>query len=537
MRFKKLIYLKSKPIFIGLLLFFKNNIAQVNLIPNPSFENYKSIPTRLDELDSCQNFYTVFGTVDYYNTFSPQNIGSNCGVRIPANLLGFQFARTGFAYIGMISFRKFPSGLGYPIFSNYFEMFGVKLKSKLLANHVYDFEMFYNQANLSQSVNNQLSVYFSANQYSIVTGAFSPTSQEWYNVNINNINPQINFDSTQFLNNDTLNWTSYKGCFIALGNEEFMTIGDFRDARFNKTQSTTNTYSPTMCIQSPASSDMTYLYIDDLSLYDLGYYSGKAAAKKDTVICNGVSYTIGNNLKDSASITWWPSAGLSCTNCLNPVASPTVTTKYYVQKTLGCISSKDSITLSVYTPSTSANAGKSATLCVNDKLQLGTNDVNAYSTYTWQPTQYLNCYYCPQPMATAQSNITYTLSRQECSSASSSTIDIYIDNCELLLPQGFSPNNDGINDDLLINLPFTKEAKLTVFNRWGNILFEQSSTTQGTNVKYPLSLQLNWDGKAQKGIMIEKGKIVPSGTYFYLIEATHNDGSKKVYKEFVQVVY
>lgn len=532
MRFKKLIYLKSKPIFIGLLLFFNSYVAQVNLIVNPSFEDTLQIPINGSEFYKCKNWIVAFATPDYFSTFSPTSITvfGGCPVSIPASCLGYQLTHNGNFYVGIANIDYYSAGVSYPKFSNYFELIGGQLILPLIKNHVYDFNMFYNNAEISKYINNNLSAYFSINQFSLNIGDFNPLSQNWYDENINSINPQINHDTSQFLNSDTINWHELKGCFIATGGEKYITIGNFRDNKFQKYKQLNTSFVSSR-------GNFSYLLIDDLSLYDLGYYSGKAAAKKDTVICNGVSYSIGNNLKDSASIIWWPSAGLSCTNCLNPVASPSVTTKYYVQKTLGCISSKDSITLSVYTPSTSANAGKSATLCVNDKLQLGTNDVNAYSTYTWQPTQYLNCYYCPQPMATAQSNITYTLSRQECSSTSSSTIDIYIDNCELLLPQGFSPNNDGINDDLLINLPFTTEAKLTVFNRWGNVLFEQNSTTQGTNVQYPLSLQLNWDGKAQKGIMIEKGKIVPSGTYFYLIEATHNDGSKKVYKEFVQVVY
>lgn len=532
MRFKKLIYLKSKPIFIGLLLFFNSYVAQVNLIPNPSFEVVNLPYTTCNDFTVVANWYKAFGNTAYLTSMSVNNC-FGCMVGSPVDNSGYQVPHSGIAKVGLI-IRSLFTNNGYTVFSNFSNLIGVKLTNQLQKNHVYDFGLYYSLVNGSTKISNQLSAYFTSSQFSINTN-FDPLSQNWYNSNLNNIKPQVNYDSTKFLSEDTLNWQLFNRCFIADGIENYVTIGNFKDGIQSKTkQINTNFNFP--CSNIPPF-EGCLIYIDDLSLYDIGYYSGKAAAKKDTVICNGVSYTIGNNLKDSASITWWPSAGLSCTNCLNPVASPTVTTKYYVQKTLGCISSKDSITLSVYTPSTSAYAGKSATLCINDKLQLGTNDVNAYSTYTWQPTQYLNCYYCPQPMATAQSNITYTLSRQECSSASSSTIDIYIDNCELLLPQGFSPNNDGINDDLLINLPFTTEAKLTVFNRWGNILFEQSSTTQGTNVKYPLSLQLNWDGKAQKGIMIEKGKLVPAGTYFYLVEATHNDGSKKVYKEFVQVVY
>ncbi len=519
--------IKTKRAIALFVLCFTFNFAQTNLISNPSFEDTIVVPRNHSQLNVCSTWSTQIATPDFFCAFSP-SISPSPSISIvqtPKNVLGFQIPKNGFNYVGLSTKSKGASP-SFP-FANYYESIQGKTTQALKSNHVYDFKLFYSLADGCGIASNQLQVYFTENLFTPVM--FSYVDPNTY---YNNLQAQIQ-NATNVFMTDTMKWVQLQNCFIAQGGEKFISIGNYRDGNRSKYIDVIN--NPVFA--NTQNNIWSYLYIDDLSLYDIGYYSGKAAAKKDTVICNGVSYTIGNNLKDSANITWWPSAGLSCTNCLNPVASPTVTTKYYVQKTLGCISSKDSITLSVYTPSTSAYAGKSATLCLNDKLQLGTNDVNAYSTYTWQPTQYLNCYYCPQPMATAQSNITYTLSRQECSSTSSSTIDIYIDNCELLLPQGFSPNNDGINDDLLINLPFTTEAKLTVFNRWGNVLFEQSSTMQGTNVKYPLSLQLNWDGKAQKGIMIEKGKLVPAGTYFYLIEATHNDGSKKVYKEFVQVVY
>ena len=518
--------IKTKRAIALFVLCFTINFAQTNLISNPSFEDTISVPKTSNQINSCNSWSTQIASPDFFSAFSPSIHVTTFStvVQTPKNNFGFQFPKNGFNYIGLATKSKgFSSNFS---FANYYESIQGKTTQALETNHVYDFKLYYSLADGSGIASNQLQVYFTTNSFTPVM--FNYTDPNTY---YNTLPVQIQNDTNVFMT-DTMNWVPLQDCFIAQGGENFISIGNYRDGNRSKYIDVVKNFN-----FSSELNNASYLYIDDLSLYDIGYYSGKAAAKKDTVICNGVSYTIGNNLKDSANITWWPSAGLSCTNCLNPIASPTTTTKYYVQKTLGCISSKDSITLSVYTPSTSAYAGKSATLCINDKLQLGTNDVNAYSTYTWQPTQYLNCYYCPQPMATAQSNITYTLSRQECSSTSSSTIDIYIDNCELLLPQGFSPNNDGINDDLLINLPFTKEAKLTVFNRWGNILFEQSSTTQGTNVQYPLSLQLNWDGKAQKGIMIEKGKLVPAGTYFYLVEATHNDGSKKVYKEFVQVVY
>jgi gliding motility-associated-like protein len=95
---------------------------------------------------------------------------------------------------------------------------------------------------------------------------------------------------------------------------------------------------------------------------------------------------------------------------------------------------------------------------------------------------------------------------------------------EVFLPQGISINGDGINDELIIKLPNTQSATLQVFNRWGSQVYKTTETNNSPNIL------LKWNGTF-------KNQQVPAGTYFYLIEATLTDGSKKVYKQFVQVVY
>jgi gliding motility-associated-like protein len=67
-----------------------------------------------------------------------------------------------------------------------------------------------------------------------------------------------------------------------------------------------------------------------------GAWANAGPAK--TIGCSE-STTLGCNLTGPPGSTflWTPSAGLSCTDCPNPVARPTVTTLYQVQVTNGCI--------------------------------------------------------------------------------------------------------------------------------------------------------------------------------------------------------
>ena len=73
---------------------------------------------------------------------------------------------------------------------------------------------------------------------------------------------------------------------------------------------------------------------------------------------------------------------------------------------------------------------------------------------------------------------------------------------EITYPSGFSPNGDGINElwtiDQIEQFP---ECVIEIYNRWGSIVFRSANG-------YPVP----WGGENQKN-----GKILPLGTYYYII--------------------
>ncbi|HPZ03903.1 MAG TPA: gliding motility-associated C-terminal domain-containing protein, partial [Bacteroidales bacterium] len=74
------------------------------------------------------------------------------------------------------------------------------------------------------------------------------------------------------------------------------------------------------------------------------------------------------------------------------------------------------------------------------------------------------------------------------------------------IPQGFSPNGDRYNDYFVIDgLERYPNNKLTIFNRWGNIVFEGAPYTN------------NFDGTTNRGLRVG-GDELPSGTYFYILD-------------------
>ncbi len=136
-------------------------------------------------------------------------------------------------------------------------------------------------------------------------------------------------------------------------------------------------------------------------------------------ICNGGSVNL--LASGAASYSWTPSAGLSCTNCPNPTANPTVTTKYYITGTSGSgCNSTDSVTITVAASLPVTVTPSVTTVCQNDSVLL---IANGAATFSWSPATGLSCSTCPSTYA-ASGNVTYTVtgSSSGCSANASVTI-------------------------------------------------------------------------------------------------------------------
>ncbi len=86
---------------------------------------------------------------------------------------------------------------------------------------------------------------------------------------------------------------------------------------------------------------------------------------------------------------------------------------------------------------------------------------------------------------------------------------------ELLIPDGFSPNDDGINDEFIIKNLDTKfpNYKLEIYNRYGSIVY-----TGNKNIP-------KWNGSTNDAKIKLGNNKLPVGVYFYILD--FNDGQKK----------
>lgn len=90
--------------------------------------------------------------------------------------------------------------------------------------------------------------------------------------------------------------------------------------------------------------------------------------------------------------------------------------------------------------------------------------------------------------------------------ASADTAIIAIKDClTITIPDAFSPNGDGVNDLFVItNIESYPSNDFTVYNRWGNKVYEASPYTN------------QWDGTSQFGSAFKEG--LPESTYYYVLD-------------------
>lgn len=128
-------------------------------------------------------------------------------------------------------------------------------------------------------------------------------------------------------------------------------------------------------------------------------------AGNDTFICAGKSVTL--KPTGGASFTWDNNEFLSCTNCTNPIAAPSDTTRLFVtgKNAAGC-SARDSIKINVQQQETLTVQPLTGTICAGNSVQLL---ASGYNSYQWQPAISLNNANVANPVASPTTSTVYTV--------------------------------------------------------------------------------------------------------------------------------
>ncbi|WP_375578532.1 HYR domain-containing protein [Marivirga tractuosa] len=162
------------------------------------------------------------------------------------------------------------------------------------------------------------------------------------------------------------------------------------------------------------------------------------------------------------------------------------------------------------------DAGTDTRISIGESHQL---DVftSTKGTFSWSPSKGLSNSEIPDPIASPEETTTYTVtftSMAGCVAEDEITIEVE----KVIIPKGFSPDYDGINDTWVIggieNYP---DNEVIIKNRWGNIVFAMKSYNNTSR---------SFDGNANRNNQIGAGEL-PEGTYFYTIQLDSKEKPKQ----------
>ncbi len=205
---------------------------------------------------------------------------------------------------------------------------------------------------------------------------------------------------------------------------------------------------------------------------------------------------------------WSPSAGLDDPNIADPFASPFTQTLYTVTVTdaNGCY---DTASITIY-PQPFGIQMPDTSECILDSIILQAPEIVG-ATYSWSPPDGLSSTIIPNPIATPTQNTVYTVTVIDdngCEASASTLVTVCpIEIKPIYIPNAFSPNGDAINDVFYVYGSTIKFLRMTIFNRWGELVFE--STDQ----------RIGWDG-------IYHNKPLNPAVFVYKIGITFDDETK-----------
>ena len=164
--------------------------------------------------------------------------------------------------------------------------------------------------------------------------------------------------------------------------------------------------------------------------------------------------------------------------------------------------------------------GADITIELGETAQINTTASQPYDSLWWSFDATLPCNNCPNPIIAPIETTAYqanALNFNGCDDTDDITSCVE-KNRNILIPNVFTPNDDGNNDVFIIHggIDVEKIHVLKIFNRWGEQIFEQ------TNIQ-PNDYSVGWDG-------FFNGEKMNPAVFVYFAEIEFRDGFKIIYR-------
>jgi len=491
--------------------FFITSITAQNLVPNPSFEQMLYLPneSRLDFDTVVNNWYSGnLITVLSSHINAPVTFNS-----FFANPSQFQLPRTGLAIAAYKTMEVLNPGY---IYQNQRSYPSVKLKSTIsMGEKVYgEFWTSYYEGPFEFPSGNH-GMYFSKD--SIFKNTYK----------VNYVNPQI---SESNIISDSVNWVKISGVFIANSDINYISIGNFfeyQDTKhiYNQSLAPNTLARSTYLIDdvkvrvlNPSVTDTlkickgdsatviatgeenhqwafaatpniieetdsifkfypdssvtvnfygsfdtltTYVLVSDLEI-DLG---------KDTLICKGDEFWLSTKIKDADQIVW--------NNTTNTDSLKIEKSGFYtVEVTRDACVKHDTIFIEVVNLEEVKIISPPVT-CLGDEIKLFV-PFQKYANYLWNTG-------ATDTLISVKEDGNYSVRIVHPCGEKTDEIDVFFEKCicHFFVPNAFSPNGDGINDEFYPVFDCSiRSYFISITDRWGNTVFESKNPDErwgGTN--------------------------------------------------------
>lgn len=145
--------------------------------------------------------------------------------------------------------------------------------------------------------------------------------------------------------------------------------------------------------------------------------------------------------------------------------------------------------------------GRDTSVCKYNPIILNTG-ATIYDAYLWSTGE------TTAAISINQAGTYYVMVTQS-SCTASDTVIVTPGDCEVFIPTAFTPNNDNKNETFgVITDVAVQYFSMQIFSKWGQIIFNSNNISQ------------KWDGTF-------KGKNMPNGAYFWMLNYVNRKGEKK----------
>ncbi|MBL7871905.1 MAG: gliding motility-associated C-terminal domain-containing protein [Cyclobacteriaceae bacterium] len=410
-----------------------------NLVPNPSFENYKQLPCRLSEFkiqDLLEDwFQPLTTTTDYWNTKAPESCFAHATAK-------YGLPRTGNGMAGMFTIIT-----GRPAFmGEYREYLEVELLQPLKQGQLYELEFF---VSITKETIDPCDLLQANN-----LGA-SLSVQKIHDLSDNS---PVSLNLPTKLNENEIitgagGWHRITGCIYADSAYRYLLIGNFKPSIITKTVRLTNNHQE----------GCAYYFVDDVSLVETPYNLAHLQAEK-TLCYNQNSVLLDATTPGALSYLWQNGISQSQLNVTERVSRD-----YSVKMEFDVCSYEQTFTVK-YVPDVVLQGD--TLLCRGESITLSQN-YHSGKLIWWDGTT-------DSTKLITQSGTYWATVNNLCMPMDSIKVDFI--ECPGFIPNVITPNNDEYNQVFEIENISNRSWSLKIYNRWGSLVYESKTYLN------------NWDG-------------------------------------------